>query len=79
MLDLTSRHNAKPSIATKYGHNKWSVVTICSMRNAVLWMADFGKGSYLLRKAEPGEYTVTTKQLKEMLKKERRKRFAKSV
>jgi hypothetical protein len=71
-LDLIDASNAKPSIATKYAHNQWSVVTIVSMRSAILWMKNFGQGSYLLRKAPRGEYTVTTKELKAMLRKERR-------
>lgn len=69
-VELTN--GAKPSIATKYAHNKWSIVTICSMRAAIRWMGRFGEGSYLLRHAPRGEYTVTTKELKAMLKKEAR-------
>jgi hypothetical protein len=71
MHDLTAADNAKPAMAHKCGRNQWAIYTICSMRSAILSMAFHGEGVYLLRKAPRGEYVVTTKEFKAMLKKER--------
>ncbi len=77
MHDLTDASNAKPALAHKCGRNQWAVYTICSMRSAIFSFAFHrvgvsGKnGPFLLRKAPRGEYVVTTKEFKALLKKER--------
>jgi hypothetical protein len=77
MYDLTGADNAKPALAHKCGRNQWAIYTICSMRSAIMSMAwNYTEGAkkdgpFLLRKAPRGEYVVTTKEFKALMKKER--------
>lgn len=69
--DLCDASNAKPSIVFKYKRNLWHVVTMSSMRVAIKGLFSWGDTAYLLRSAPRGEYTITTKELKVLLRNER--------